>query len=79
MSQKMALSNTNSASNTDFLHHDKNPQTYTSRKINNIGLWWTNLKGILVDKILQPIAQQHKSYLKDTTDFINFVEKNKTP
>ena len=30
-----------------------------------------------VDKILQPIAQQQKSYLKDKTDFINFM--NKTP
>ena len=32
-----------------------------------------------VDKILQPIAQQQKSYLKDTTDFINFIEKTKLP
>ena len=30
-----------------------------------------------VDKILQPIAQQQKSYLKDTTDFVNFIEKTK--
>ena len=30
-----------------------------------------------VDKILQPIAQQQKSYLRDTTDFINFIEKTK--
>ena len=32
-----------------------------------------------VDKILQPIAQQQKSYLKDTTDLINFIEKTKLP
>ena len=32
-----------------------------------------------VDKILQPIAQKQKSYLKDTTDFINFIEKTKLP
>ena len=32
-----------------------------------------------VDKLLQPIAQQQKSYLKDTTDFINFIEKTKVP
>ena len=32
-----------------------------------------------VDKILQPIAQQLKSYLKDTTDFTNFIEKTKLP
>ena len=32
-----------------------------------------------VDKILQPIAHQQKSYLKDTTDFFNFIEKTKLP
>ena len=30
-----------------------------------------------VDKLLQPIAQQQKCYLKDTTDFINFIERTK--
>ena len=29
--------------------------------------------------LLQPIAQLQKSYLKDTTDFINFMEKTKIP
>ena len=28
-----------------------------------------------IDKIFQPIAQQQKCYLKDTTDFINFTKK----
>ena len=28
---------------------------------------------VFVDNILQPIAQSQKSYLKDTTDFINFI------
>ena len=32
-----------------------------------------------VEKLLQPIAQQQKSYLKDTTDFINFIERTKAP
>ena len=32
-----------------------------------------------VDKLLQPIAQQQKSYLKDTTDFINFMEGTRVP
>ena len=32
-----------------------------------------------VDKLLQPIAQQQKSYLKDTTAFINFIERTKVP
>ena len=30
-----------------------------------------------VDTLLQPIAQTQKSYIKDTTDFINFIEKTK--
>lgn len=30
-----------------------------------------------VDNLLQPIAKVQKSYLKDTTDFINFLEKTK--
>ena len=32
-----------------------------------------------VDKLLQPIAQQQKSYLKDTTYFVNFIENTKVP
>ena len=32
-----------------------------------------------VDRILQPIAKQQRSYLKDTTDFINFIERTKVP
>ena len=30
-----------------------------------------------MDKLLQPIVQKQKSYLKDTTDFVNFIEKTK--
>jgi len=29
----------------------------------------------IMDHLLQPIAQKQTSYLKDTTDFINFIEK----
>ena len=32
-----------------------------------------------VDRILQPIAKQQRSYLKDTTDFNNFIERTKVP
>ena len=32
-----------------------------------------------VDRLIQPIAQIQESYLKDTTDFINFIEKTKLP
>ena len=30
-----------------------------------------------VDTLLQPIAQKQQSFIKDTTDFINFIEKTK--
>ena len=30
-----------------------------------------------VDSLLQPIAKSQKSYLKDTTDFINFIAKTR--
>ena len=32
-----------------------------------------------VDHLIQPIAELQGSYLKDTTDFINFIEKIKLP
>ena len=32
-----------------------------------------------VDHLIQPIAQQQTSYLKDTTDFINFIDRIKLP
>ena len=39
----------------------------------------TEKLSFFVDKILQPIAQKQKSYLKDTTDFVNFIERTKLP
>ena len=32
-----------------------------------------------VDSLLQPIATKQKSYIKDTTDFINFIENTQIP
>ena len=32
-----------------------------------------------VDRLLQPIAQKQKSYLKDTTHFINLIETTRVP
>ena len=37
----------------------------------------TERLSFFVDKLLQPIVQKQKSYLKDTTDFVNFIEKTK--
>lgn len=31
-----------------------------------------------VDRLLQPIAQRQRSYIMDSTEFINFVERTKT-
>ena len=31
----------------------------------------------IVDRLLQPIAQRQRSNIKDSTDFINFVERTK--
>ena len=30
-----------------------------------------------MDTLLQPITQKQKSFIKDTTDFISFIEKTK--
>ena len=32
-----------------------------------------------VDELLQPIAKEQESYLKDSTDFINFIERMRVP
>ena len=32
-----------------------------------------------VDRLIQPIVQKQDSYLKDTTDFLNFIESTKLP
>ena len=37
----------------------------------------TELISAFLDKLLQPVAQSQKSYIKDRTDFINFIERKK--
>ena len=32
-----------------------------------------------VDSVLQPVAIKQESYIKDTTDFINFIENTQIP
>ena len=39
----------------------------------------TERMSAFVDKLIQPIAKIQKSYIKDTTDFINFIERKKLP
>ena len=44
-----------------------------------INLLAKGLKFIPTPRLLQPIEQKQKSYLKDTTDFINFIETTIVP
>ena len=79
----MVLSINKSASNTDFLHTDKiHKPTPVWRPIISGCDGITEKLSCFVDNILQLIAQRksyQKSYLKDTTDFINFIETTKLP
>ena len=66
--------------NSSFLYPYKDSQTKTGRKANHIWLWKpkrTNLIICWLPQLLQPIAKVQESYLKDTTDFLNFIEKTK--
>ena len=64
----MAMSNTRTAPYSNIIHKDI--QTDPSRETYCIRVWL---------KLLQPLAQQQKSYLKYTTHFINFFEKTMVP
>ena len=55
------------------------PQNITSWRRNAGNDGPTERISAFVDNILQPIAQSQKSYLKDTTDFINFIERTTLP
>ena len=52
---------------------------------NSVDLSYRAAKALLicissfVDSLLQPIAKLQDSYLKDTTDFINFIENTIVP
>ena len=39
----------------------------------------TEQMSAFVDRLIQPIVQKQDSYLKDTTDFLNFIESTKLP
>jgi len=58
----MALSNTSPASNSSILYPYENPQT----DLGDLGSFRSNREIIsIVAILLQPLAQQQKSYLKD--------------
>ena len=75
----MVVSNTKSTANTGILYPHKNLQTYSSRKTNNLRGCDGSTERIsaFVDTLLQPISTSQASYLKDSTDFINFIEETR--
>ena len=69
----MAISNSKSTAYPRILHpqKDSNP---VGRPIISSCEGPTERISSFVDSLLQPIAKLHNSYLKDTTDLINFLE-----
>ena len=55
------------------------PVFYTLTKIQAGNIGPTERISSFVDSLLQPIAKSQKSYLKDTTDFVNFIERRNLP
>ena len=73
----MAISNAKSATNSSFLYpvpkiHKPNP---VGRPIISGCDSPKERISSFVDDLLQPIAKVQESYLEDTTDFLNFIEK----
>ena len=63
-----------------FLHAYKDSQTNFTWKTKSRGCEGPKERiSSFLDHILQPIAQAQKTYLKDTTQFINFTEKRIVP
>ena len=53
--------------------------TPVGRPIISLCSWPTERISEFVDHLIQPTAQLQVSYLKDTTDFIDFIERIKLP
>ena len=74
----MALTNTNPPRTPEFYSVTKiHKPTITARPIISDCDEPTEKISSFVDTLLQPISKAQKSYLKDTTDFIDFIEKTK--
>ena len=74
-----ALTHAKPPSYSSFLHTYKDSQAKSSWETHHFGLWRPDRTNIIFCRLylLQPIAKAQQSYLKDTTDFINFTEKTK--
>ena len=77
----MAFTNTFPNAHTTFLHTNQDSQinpTYRRPIISGCHGPTERIPSFL-DHILQPTAKARKSHLKDTTQFINFIEERKVP
>ena len=74
----MAITNAKSPTNSSFLYPYKDSQTKPIRRpiISGCDSPIERISSF-VDYLLQPIAKVQESYLKDTTDFLNFKENKK--
>ena len=75
----MAFPYTRTSTNTSILHTHNHKPTPVGRPIISGCDGPTERISAFVDHLIQPIAQKQASYLKDTTDFLNFIEKTKLP
>ena len=82
MTRKWLSQTPKPATNTAILYPYENPQAKSGRKTDHFQLRrpYRKIKlSSFVDRLLKPIAKTQKSYPKDTTDFINFIERTNVP
>ena len=75
----MVISNTEPSTHSSFLHSCKNTQNLSSRPIISGCDSPTERISAFVDSLLQPIMKEQQSYIKDTTQFINFIAGTRVP
>ena len=73
----MAIPNAKSTPNSSFLYPYKDLQTKPGQKATISGCDSPTKRISFDDFLLQPIAKVQESYFKDTTHFLNFIEKTK--
>ena len=77
MTEKWLSLTENRHRNSSFLYPYKDSQSKPGRKAISGCDSPTERISSFVDYLLQPIAKVQESYLKDRTDFLNFIEKRK--
>jgi len=61
------------------IHNPRHKPTPVGRPIISRVSGPTEKLSAFVNKLIKPIAQQQKSFLKGTIEFINFIERTKVP